>query len=322
MGLGATRLGNLYCKVSDEDAFSCIKAALDKGIRYFDTAPQYGLGLSEQRLGAVLKAIGPEDIIISSKVGRLLIDCPPDQVTPENFIDVPQKRILFDYSYDGVMRSFEASLERLCLDRINILLVHDVCAFSQGSEEASDARRRELFDQGGFQALSELRASGVIDAIGAGVNQWQVCEKLLKEGDFDCFMLAGRYTLLEQEALESFLPLCQKRDVGVLLGSPLNSGILATGAVPNARYNYARAPQYILDHVVRLQAVCQQFDIPLMAAALQFGLAHPTIKSVVVGPANDREAAELVDLMDQKIPAEFWMELKARALLHPKAPTP
>lgn len=322
MGLGATRLGNLYRKVSDEDAFACIKTAFDSGIRYFDTAPQYGLGISERRLGAALKAIGSKDVVISTKVGRLLIDCPPDQVTPENFIDVPQKRILFDYSYDGVMRSYEASLRRLSVDRINILLVHDICAFSQGSEEASDSRRRELFDLGGFRALSELRADGTIDAFGAGVNQWQVCEKLLKEGDFDCFMLAGRYTLLEQEAIETFLPLCQRRNVGVMLASPLNSGILATGPILNARYNYARAPQYILDRVRRLKDICDRFEIPLMAAALQFGLAHPAIKTVVVGPANDREAAELVELMDFDIPTGLWEELKASALLHPKAPTP
>ena len=320
LGFGATRLGNLYKKVSDEDAFQCVAAAYEQGIRYFDTAPQYGLGVAECRLGQALEKIGARDVVISTKVGRLLEDCAADEATPENFVDVPQKRIIFDYSYDGIMKSHEASLMRLKRDRVNILLVHDICAFSQGGLEASDRRRRELFDLGGYRALDELKSCGQIDAIGAGVNDWDVCVKLLHEADFDCFMLAGRYTLLEQSALEVFLPLCQDRGVSVLLGSPFNSGILATGAMPNAHYNYRKAPQDVLVKVKRIQAICHRFDTPMMAAAIQFGLSHPSIEAVVAGPANANEVVTLTKMMDVEIPGDFWSVLKKEGLISVMSP--
>lgn len=245
MGLGGAPLGNLYRKVSGEDAQAALQSAFDAGIRNFDTVPQYGLGRSEQRLGIAMKRFGRDNIQISTKIGRLLMDCEPNEVTPEAFFDVPQKRIVFDYKYDGVMKSYAASRARMEIVNSDILLVHDVCVFSQGSQEVSDAKVRELFNSGGYDNLRELRDSGEIAAIGAGVNEWQVCERLLGLGDFDGFLLAGRYTLLEQEALDSFLPLCEHRDVGIVLGGPYNSGILATGAKPGAKYNHADAPPEI-----------------------------------------------------------------------------
>lgn len=220
MGFGGAPLGNLYKEVTEDNAQAALQAAFDAGIRYFDTAPQYGLGISEQRFGKALARFGRDNVQLSTKIGRLLLDCEPHEVTPEAFVNVPQKRIVFDYTYDGVMRSYEASRERIQVANADILLVHDVCVFSQGSQEQSDAKVRELFDGGGYKALCELRDAGDVAAIGAGVNEWQVCEKLLGLGDFDGFLLAGRYTLLEQEALESFLPLCEKRDVGIILGGP------------------------------------------------------------------------------------------------------
>ena len=220
MGFGGAPLGNLYREVTEENAQAALQAAFDAGIRYFDTAPQYGLGISEKRFGEALARFGRDNVQLSTKIGRLLLDCEPHEVTPEAFVNVPQKRIVFDYTYDGVMRSYEASRERMQVANADILLVHDVCVFSQGSQEQSDAKVRELFDGGGYKALCELKEAGDVAAIGAGVNEWQVCEKLLGLGDFDGFLLAGRYTLLEQEALESFLPLCEKRDVGIILGGP------------------------------------------------------------------------------------------------------
>ncbi|WP_299809580.1 aldo/keto reductase [uncultured Roseibium sp.] len=322
MGFGGAPLGNLYRKVSEADAQAALQAAYDNGIRYFDTAPQYGLGRSEERFAQAIKRFGRENIRLSTKIGRLLLDCEPEEVTPEAFVDVPQKRIVFDYSYDGVMRSYEASKARLQIRNADILFVHDVCAFSQGSQEASDARVRELFDLGGYRALSELREAGEIGAIGAGVNEWQVCEKLLGLADFDCFLLAGRYTLLEQEALESFLPLCEARDVGIILGGPYNSGILATGAVPGAKYNYADAPPDILERVRRIEEVCAAHSIPLVAAALQFVLGHPCVKTVIPGAVDAAQVEANLAVLKTSIPAGFWSDLKSGGLVREDAPMP
>jgi D-threo-aldose 1-dehydrogenase len=322
MGFGGAVLGNLYRKISEEDALAALQAAFDAGIRHFDTAPQYGLGRSEARFGTAIALFGRDDIVLATKIGRLLVDCEPEEVTPEAFVDVPQKRIVFDYTYDGVMRSYEASKERLGVARADILHVHDVCAFSQGSREKSDEKVRELFDGGGYKALVELREAGEISAIGAGVNEWQVCEKLLGLGDFDCFLLAGRYTLLEQEALDSFLPLCVKRDVGIILGGPYNSGILATGAIEGARYNYAPAPKTVLDKVAKMEAVCHAHGTPLIAAALQFVLGHPAVRSVIPGAANAREVETNVGLLERPIPDMLWRDLRGEGLIRPDAPVP
>jgi D-threo-aldose 1-dehydrogenase len=322
MGFGGAPLGNLYRKVSEEDAQAALQAAYDSGIRYFDTAPQYGLGISERRFGEALRRFGREDITLSTKVGRLLEDCAPDEVTPAAFVDVPQKRFVYDYTYDGVMRSHEASLERLGAEVIDILLVHDVDVFTHGSRGASDAKVRELFDRGGYRALEELRSVGRVKAIGAGVNEWEVCEKLLGLGDFDCFLLAGRYTLLEQEALESFLPLCVKRDVGIVLGGPYNSGILATGAVPGARYNYEAAPPDILDRVRRIEAICAAHGVKLIEAALQFVMGHPAVRTVIPGAVSAAEVEANVALFSRSLPAELWSDLKTAGLLRADAPAP
>lgn len=228
LGFGGAPTGNLHREVSDDDAGAALSAAFDAGVRYFDKAPQYGLGLSELRFAQAMRKFGRDNLVLSTKVGRRLLDCGPDEVTPEAFVNVPRKRIVFDRTCDGVMRSHEDSKARLETASADILFVHDVCAFSQGSQGTSDRRVRELCDQGGYRALGEIAA------IGAGVNEWQVCERLMGLADFDCFLLAGRYTLLEQDALETFLSLCRRRDVGIILGGPFNSGILATGAVPGA----------------------------------------------------------------------------------------
>lgn len=322
MGFGGATLGNLYRKVTDEAAQEAIQAAFDAGIRYFDTATQYGLGRSEMRIGTGIARIGRDTICLSTKVGRLLVDCEPHQVTPESFVDVPQKRIVFDYTYDGVMRSYDASKTRLGVRNADILLVHDVCAFSQGSQAASDAKLRELFDGGGYRALIELRDAGEIAAIGAGVNEWQVCERLLGLADFDGFLLAGRYTLLEQDALETFLPLCEARGVGILLGGPYNSGILATGAIEGARYNYAPAPDTVLDRVRRIETVCAAHDTPLIGAALQFVMGHPAVKCVVPGAMSAAEVKANVALFETPIPAALWSDLRAEGLIRPDAPLP
>ncbi len=322
MGFGGAPLGNLYRAISEEDAQATLQAAYDGGIRFFDTAPQYGLGRSEGRFGAALKRFGRENVQLSTKIGRLLVDCDPDEVTPEAFVDVPQKRIVFDYTYDGVMKSYEASRARLGIANVDVLLVHDVDVFSQGSQEASDAKVRELFDGGGYRALEELRAAGDIAAIGAGVNEWQVCERLLGLGNFDGFLLAGRYTLLEQEALDSFLPLCIERDVGIILGGPYNSGILATGPVPGAKYNYADAPPEIIARVQEIEAVCAAHKTPLIAAALQFVMGHPAVKTVIAGAMQPEEVRANLAVFQTQVPAALWSDLRGEGLVRADAPLP
>lgn len=321
MGFGGSSVGNLFRVVSDEEAQAALQAAWNAGIRYFDTAPQYGLGRSEERYGTALKHFDRRALALSTKVGRLLVDAEPHEVTAGVFVDTPRKRIVFDYSYDGVMRSHEESLKRLGTESVDILLVHDVDAFTHGSRKASEERIRELFDLGGYRALSELRDAGRVKAIGAGVNEWQVCEQLLGLGDFDCFLLAGRYTLLEQEALESFLPLCVKRDVGIILGAPYNSGILATGAIDGARYNYVPAPEEILNRVRGIESVCRDHGVRLIEAALQFVMGHPAVRTVIPGAASAAEVKTNVALFSRPIPAALWADLKTAGLLRADAPT-
>ncbi|MDA8587088.1 aldo/keto reductase [Rhodobacteraceae bacterium] len=321
LGFGGAPLGNLYRKIEDADAQATLDAAWDAGIRYFDTAPQYGLGRSETRVGAALGRFDLDAMTLSSKVGRLLEDCALEDVTPEAFVDVPQKRIVFDYTYDGIMCSYDSSVARLGSDRIDLLLLHDIDAGTHG-QDGEDRYLRQLFSGGGYRALTELRDSKRIAGIGAGVNTWQICERLLGEADFDCFLLAGRYTLLEQDPLESFLPLCNKRDVGVILGGPYNSGILATGPIEGARYDYALASEAIKNRVRKLEAVCTAHDTPLIAAALQFPLGHKAVKTVIPGASAPDEVRQNVAIFETPVPDALWSDLKTEGLLRADAPTP
>ena len=322
LGFGGAPLGNLYRRVSEEDAQATLRAAYDCGIRFFDTAPFYGLGRSEERFGTAIAGFGREDLVLSTKIGRLIVDCGADEAEETLFVDTPQRKVVFNYGYDGVMRSHEASLERLGVESVDLLLVHDLDVWTHGSRAAADEKVRELFDRGGYRALEELKAAGRIAAIGAGLNEWQACARLLELGDFDCFLLAGRYTLLEQEALESFLPACVARDVGIILGGPFNSGILATGATEGARFNYRPAPPDIMDRVRRIEAVCAAHGVALAAAALHFVLAHPAVRSVIPGALAPHEVRQNAALLEAPIPAAFWAALKAGRLLHEAAPVP
>jgi D-threo-aldose 1-dehydrogenase len=321
LGFGGAPLGNLYRKIEDSDAQATLDAAWDAGVRYFDTAPQYGLGRSEMRFAEALARFDPVQVSLSTKVGRILEYCPTEEVTPEAFVDVPQKRIVFDFTYDGIMRSYEDSIVRLKTDRIDMLLLHDIDAGTHG-QAFEDNNLRQLFSEGGYRALSELREADKISAIGAGVNTWQICERLLGEADFDGFLLAGRYTLLEQDPLDTFLPLCIERDVGIILGGPYNSGILATGAIEGARYDYAPASEKILQRVRALNDVCVAHDTPLIAAALQFPLGHPAVKSVIPGASSPDEVHQNVEIFETPIPDALWSDLKSQGLIRQEAVTP
>jgi D-threo-aldose 1-dehydrogenase len=322
LGFGSAPLGNLYTAISYDTAEAAVDAAWAAGIRFFDTAPQYGFGLAEERLGRALGKRPRGDFVLSTKVGRILEDCDPRDVPRINFVDTPSRTFRYDYSYDGILRSFEASLGRLGVDFVDILLVHDVDAFTHGSREASDKRVRELFEWGGYRALDELKRAGRVGSIGAGVNEWEVCQTLLDRGDFDGFLLAGRYTLLEQTSLDSFLPRCEARDVGIIAGGPFNSGILATGPVPGATFNYGPAPTPILERTRALQAACERHGVPLAAAALQFVAAHPCVTCVLAGAHTRAQVEANEALLARPIPHALWADLKRAGLLHPDAPVP
>ena len=322
LGFGAAPLGNLYRPMTEKEARATLDAAWTAGCRYYDTAPLYGLGLSETRLNGFLRAKPRESYLISTKIGRLLQLCKPaEKSRADAFFETPTRREVFDYSYDGVMRSLEFSLERLGLDHIDIVYAHDVDVFTHGSKEASDARIAE-FMNGGYKALIKLREEGAIKAIGAGINEWEVAENLARIGDFDVFLLAGRYTLLEQEALTSFLPYCLEKNIGVVIGGPYNSGILATGPKPGAHYNYAPASKEVLARVGAIEAICKKHGVKLAEAALRFPLSHPAILSVIPGGQKPTEVRRNAQILSAKIPGALWRELKAEKLLRADAPTP
>lgn len=318
LGFGSGPLGNYLRALTEDECDEILNRAWTSGLRYFDTAPFYGLGLSETRLGRLLRQHPRAQFLIASKVGRLLEPCAQDEVNGGFFVHTPQVRFVYDYSYDGVMRSYESTLRRTGLDRIDILWAHDLCSLVHGGREAAEVRVQELLELGGWRALEELRGTGQVTAIGAGVNEWQACSRLLELVDPDLFLLAGRYTLLEQEPLETLFPECAKRGVGIVNGGPLNSGILAG----KSTYNYFDAPPHIVEKVRRIQAVCDAHRVPLLSAALQFVLAHPLVVSVIPGSQSVAEHEQNVAALDVSIPAAFWADLKAAELLHARAPVP
>ncbi len=322
LGFGTAPLGNLYKAISDEEARATLDAAWETGCRYYDTAPLYGLGLSETRLNSFLRGKNRDDYVLSTKVGRLLEVCKPGERTGiGKFFETPNRREVYDYTYDGIMRSVEMSLERLGVDRIDILFAHDLDVFNHGSQDVLDGKLSELMGSG-YRALLSLRDQGTISAFGAGINEWQPAQWMAERGDFDIFLLAGRYTLLEQEALTSFLPLCENRDIGIVLGGPYNSGILATGPVEGAYYNYDPAPQDILDRVGKIEAVCRQHEVKLIEAALRFPLHHPSVVSVVPGGQSPDQVRANRSLLDTDIPAALWSSLKTEELMRADAPVP
>jgi D-threo-aldose 1-dehydrogenase len=318
LGFGGAPLGNLFSAVSERAAEAALDAAWDAGWRYFDTAPLYGHGLGERRIGSFLRSKPREAYRLSTKIGRLLVP-QAGEVDGGAYVEVPNAAPVFDYSRDGALRSVEASLERLGIGRIDILLIHDIDRFTHGDEQPR--RFREAMD-GAYPALADLRARGVVGAIGLGVNDWRVCEDMARVADIDCVLLAGRYTLLEQEALASFLPLCVAKGISVIAGGVFNSGILATGPRPGAVYNYAPAPAPILERAAALERVCRAHGVSLAAAALQFPLAHPAVATAVVGARSADEVRANQALLAERLPPSLWTDLKSERLLAAEAPTP
>jgi D-threo-aldose 1-dehydrogenase len=292
LGLGCAPLGGLYEQVSDEEARTVVDRAWERGLRLFDTAPLYGSGLSERRVGAALRDRPRDEFVLSTKVGRLL----RAGRTPDGpFKGAPPLGPVFDFSFDGALRSLDESLERLGLDRVDVALIHD-----------PDDHFAEAI-AGAYAALERLRSEGVVRAIGVGMNQSELLARFARETDVDCFLLAGRYTLLDRGALAELLPLCLERGIAVLAGGVFNSGVLAGGAT----FDYEPAQPEVLERVRRLADVCARWNVPLAAAAVQFPLRHPAISSVLVGCRSAAEVEENVALAELELPAGLWEELEA-----------
>lgn len=324
LGVGSAPLGGLYAPVATSDAVAMLNAAWDAGIRYFDTAPMYGNGRSEHLVGQVLreKMDGGRNFALSTKVGRLMTtqragrQLPPEP--PKNPLDpgwyngLPFREV-FDYSYDGVLRSFDDSQQRLGFTNPDILYVHDIGEVTHAS--LHEHHWTALTKGGGFKALSELRAAGDIKGFGLGVNEWQVIRDALNETDLDCSMLAGRYTLLDQDAAKEFLPLAQKRGMALVIAGVFNSGILASTTPGRRKFNYADAPEDVIARADRLREICNSFDVPLPAAALQFPMRHPATTCVVIGAKTAAQVMTNVEWFEQSIPEDLWSALESEGLI-------
>jgi D-threo-aldose 1-dehydrogenase len=316
LGLGSAPLGGLFNPVSDATAHAVVRHAHDAGLRFFDTAPLYGYGSAEQRMGHVLAQQPRDEFVLATKVGRLLrrpeaAGSGLDAEGAGQFLEAPPLVPVFDFSYDAVMRSFGESLERLGVDRIDVLHIHD-----------PDTHFEPALS-GAYKALDKLRSEGTIKAVGSGMNQAEMLARFAREGDFDCFLVAGRYTLLDQAALPELLPICEQKKIAIIIGGVYNSGILANlDNVERATFNYQPAEQRWLDKARQIKAVCDRHGVPIQAAALQFPLAHPAVVVVLTGARSTEELNQNLAFMRQPIPADLWAELKSTGLLPAEAPTP
>ena len=308
LGMGSAPLGGLPPDTAKANSDAIVHKGYELGIRYFDTAPLYVSGRSERYFASGFTGVDRDSFILSTKVGRILD--PIAGETDEVFSDMPRLQPVFDFSRDGVLRSIEESLKRLEMDRIDIVLIHD-----------PDDHHEQAINEA-FPTLAELRSQGVIGAIGAGMNQWEAETQFAREGDFDCFLLAGRYTLLDQSGLPEFLPLCEEKNISVILGGPYNSGILASDLSDSATFNYLPAPKHLLDKARSIRDVCNRHDVPLKAAALQFGLAHPAIAATIPGARSPEEVEENLALIKHSIPSDLWEELRHEGLIDKASPSP
>jgi D-threo-aldose 1-dehydrogenase len=326
IGFGSAPLGDLYAKLDEEAAIAAVKAAVADGVTLFDTSPHYGNGLAEHRVGAGLRGLARDAYVLSTKVGRWMdplrsggTAVAPGAAAP-GFAGGLRHKAMIDYSRDGTLRAFEQSLLRLGAERIDIVLIHDVDVWTHGAD-AIEARFKEAME-GAYPALARLREEGVVKAIGVGLNETRMCERFARAGDFDTMLLAGRYSLLEQDALDGFLALAAQKGIGLMLGGVFNSGILATGAVAGAHYNYRPAPPEILAKTKRIESVCRAHGVALADVALRFPLGHEAVASVVLGAVSAEEISRNTKSLARPIPQALWSDLKSEGLLRQDAPTP
>ena len=325
LGLGTAPLGDLFVKLDEREAVETVRTAQALGVALFDSSPHYGNGLAEARCGTALRSAPRDGFVFSTKIGRVMDPFAPvaqkraDVFSP-GFAGGFPHRARFDYSYDGTMRSVEQSLLRTGLDRIDILLIHDCDVWTHGEADA-ETRFHEAMD-GAYRALDTLRSEGTVKAIGVGLNEADTSERFVRAGDFDVVLLAGRYSLLEQPALDSFLPLAKERGIGVIMAGVFNSGILATGAIPGAKYNYGDASPEILARVRRIEAVCTRHGTTIRRAAMAFAAAHPAVVCLLLGAVKPAEVEANVAELGASVPAGLWADLKAEGLLAAAAPVP
>ncbi|MCM0022157.1 MAG: aldo/keto reductase [Tagaea sp.] len=318
LGFGTAPLGDLYAANDEATAIATIEAALRGGLGLFDTSPLYGHGLAELRLGATLRRVPGAKPALSTKVGRVMEPRSP-RGDGSGYAGGVDHGARFDYSYDGALRSLEQSMLRMGTGRIDVALIHDLNMRTHG--DALDARFAEALN-GAFKALARLRDEKVVKGVGVGVNDWEMCVRFARAADIDCVLLAGRYSLLEQPAAAEFLPLARARNIGVMLGGVFNSGILATGPVPGAMYNYRPAPPEILAKVAKIDAVCRAHGVALRDAAQRFPLAHQAVSCLVLGAVKPEEVAAQLASFAKPIPASLWADLKAQGLLDSDCPVP
>lgn len=322
LGLGGTGLANMYAAVADDEATKLVEGAQALGVSFFDTAPCYGVGLSEQRLGAIVPRLPRDSFVLSTKVGYDLV-APPEgeEVGPSLFIDSPRLVTRYDFSYDAAMRSIEGSLERLGLDRVDMVAIHDPDQ-TAGANPAADPYAGSLFAEamaGAYRALDDLRSQKVIRAVGVGMNQWQMLVDFAREGDFDYFLCAGRYSLLRADAGEVLLPLCVEKGISVIIGGPYSSGILATGAVEGAMFDYAPASPEVMARVRAIEDLCADFGISLRAAALHYPLRHRAVASVIPGARSLDELRQNAAALGESVPDDFWTIATERGLIDAQA---
>lgn len=316
LGLGTATMGGSRVPMRNDERLKLVNAAWDAGVRYVDTAPFYGVGAAERATGDALRDRPRDQWVLSTKVGRLLRPRGGGGGATDGRLAPLPFEVKYDYSYDGIMRSVEDSYQRLGLAKVDILFVHDIGAYQHGVD--ANAAHMKVLRDSGYRALDELKRTGVVSAIGLGVNEKEVLIDVLGWGEWDAFLLAGRYTLLEQGPLDDLLPMCAARGISIVVGGPLNSGILAG----RDTWNYAAAPPEIVARVNAIRAVCDVHSVPLPAAALQFPLAHPVVAAIIPGPRSAAEFEENVSLLRRPIPAALWADLRSQGLLHPEAPTP
>lgn len=320
LGLGTAPLGDIYDVLDDATALATVEAAAQAGITLFDTAPFYGQGMAEHRVGTILRRQPRDSFVLSTKVGRWMKPAPQGRTKTSRFVGGLEFDVMPDYTYDGIMRSVEHSLIRLGLPRIDVLLVHDADAWGYGRERAEELFPTVL--ESGQKALQQLRSEGTIKGYGLGLNDVEYAARFMRDGDFDALLMAGRYSLLEQPALAEVLPLALEKNVGVMLGGVYNSGILATGAHEGAKYNYKPASPEILDRVRRIEKVCAAHSVALPTAAIHFCLGHPAVAAVVLGAVKPEEVYANAAAMRQNVPQAFWSDLKSEGLLPDHAPVP
>jgi D-threo-aldose 1-dehydrogenase len=322
LGFGTAPLGELFFKVDELTAAATLQAAWDAGIRYYDTAPYYGRGLSEIRVGRFLDSKPRWEFVLSTKTGRWFFPpADPDAFQTGVWAGGLRFDHVHDYSYDGLMRSYEQSHMRLGMNRIDLLIIHDLDFWFHATEQKVTAYLNQLFTSG-WRALEELRKHKLIRGVGVGINEVGMMPRFLDMVGLDFFLVALRYTLMEQEVLEVEFPYCERMSVGVVVGGVYNSGITASGPVPGAKYNYTDATPEVLGKVERMQAICRKHDTPLAAAALQFPLAHPIVASVIPGAIVPEQVQQNVESFKRPISSELWRDLKREGLVSEKAPTP